>query len=471
MENRLKLNMKNQVTKYLFLTLILLINVAPAFSQRRNNLTRTEPLNRILFIYDASNSMNGMWESGRKNLIAQRLISDALDSLKGKPNVELALRVYGHQFNYLNGQNCDDTKLEVPFSKYNVDKIKNRLKTIKAKGTTPIAKTLEKSEVDFPPCANCRNIIILITDGIEECDGDPCAVSRALQRKGIVLKPFVIGIGMDPDFIKTFECIGTYFDASNEKTFKNALGVVISQALNNTSAQVSLLDAHHLPNETNVNMTFFDMHTEKIIYNFIHALNTKGNPDTLKLEPLHTYRIKVHTIPPVYEDSIIITPGIHNIIGISTPQGFLNIKMNGMLKKPVSVIIRKKGSTETLHIQDINSTEKLLIGKYDLEILSYPRLKINDVQVDQSSTTTIEVPPPGILNIIRSSSGRTDVYKHEKNELNWVYQLAESSQSENLYLLPGNYKIVHKPKSAKGSGFTSEQNVTIKSHSSSTIRF
>jgi Ca-activated chloride channel homolog len=429
------------------------------------------PTNRILFIYDASNSMNGTWQSGKKNEIAKSLISKALDSLKGNPNVELALRVYGHQYDYRTGQNCEDTKLEVPFAKYNVDKIKAKLDKIKAQGTTPIAKTLEKSEFDFPPCDNCRNIIILITDGIEECDGDPCAVSRALQANGIVLKPFVIGIGLDPNFIKSFECIGNFFDASDEKTFQTVLGIVISQALNNTSAQVNLLDANQRPNESNVNMTFQDMYTDKIIYNFIHALNSKGLPDTLKLEPLHTYRIKVHTIPPVEKDSVIITPGIHNIIGIPAAQGFLDIKMSGLVKNNFEVIVRKAGEMKTLNVQETNSTVKYLTGKYDLEVLSYPRVYFNNVEVLQSHTTTIEFPPPGIATIIRSTSGRTDIYKEENNALNWVYQLAENSRSENLYLQPGNYRVIHKPKSAISSSFTSEQKLIIKSGSSTSIRF
>jgi len=434
-------------------------------------ITSKTTTNRILFIYDASNSMNGTWQSGKKNDIAKSLISKALDSLKGNPNVELALRVYGHQFDYRTGQNCEDTKLEVPFAKYNVDKIKAKLNKIKAQGTTPIAKTLEKSENDFPPCDNCRNIIVLITDGIEECDGDPCAVSRALQANGIVLKPFVIGIGLDPNFIKSFECIGNYFDASDEKTFQTVLGIVISQALNNTSAQVNLLDANQRPNETNVNMTFSDMFTDKIIYNFIHALNSKGLPDTLKLEPLHTYRIKVHTIPPVEKDSVIITPGIHNIIGIPAAQGLLQIKMSGLVKNNFDVIVRKAEDMNTLHVQETNSEEKYLTGKYDLEVLSYPRVKFNNVEVLQSHTTTIEFPAPGIATILRSTNGRTDIYKEENNGLTWVYQLAENSKSENLYLQPGNYRVIHKPKSAISSSFTTEQKLSIKSGASTTIRF
>ena len=93
--------------------------------------------------------------------------------------------------------------------------MKSALKSLKPKGTTPIASTLEKAGDDFLKCPtnDCRNIIILITDGIEECNGDPCAVSMALQKKGIILKPFVIGIGLDLEFRESFECMGSFYDA------------------------------------------------------------------------------------------------------------------------------------------------------------------------------------------------------------------------------------------------------------------
>ena len=47
---------------------------------------------------------------------------------------------------------------------------------------------LEAGAYDFPKCEDCRNIIVLITDGIEECGGDPCAVSRLFQQKKNHLK-------------------------------------------------------------------------------------------------------------------------------------------------------------------------------------------------------------------------------------------------------------------------------------------
>ena len=98
--------------------------------------------------------------------------------------------------------------------------------------------------------------------------------------------------------------------------------------------------------------------------NFIHALNSKRLPDTLKLEPLHTYRIKVHTIPPVEKDSVIITPGIHNIIGIPAAQGFLDIKMSGLVKNNFEVIVRKAGEMKTLHVQETNASGQTATRRY-----------------------------------------------------------------------------------------------------------
>ena len=132
--------------------------------------------------------MYGRWETGAKIDVAQRLMGQMLDSLQGiqeEGNFQLALRVYGHQ-KPVPPQDCSDTRLEVPFSNGNIYKIKRVLKAIKPKGTTPIAGSLLKASDDFPPCEDCRNIVILITDGVEACDGDPCVVSKRLQQLSLI---------------------------------------------------------------------------------------------------------------------------------------------------------------------------------------------------------------------------------------------------------------------------------------------
>ena len=425
---------------------------------------------RILFIYDASNSMNGSWQKGKKHTIAQRLLSETIDEMQNIPNLETALRVYGHQKYYRNGQDCNDTKLEVPFAAKNAKQIKTKLKSIVPKGTTPIAMTLEKSAEDFPPCSNCRNIIILITDGIEECGGDPCAISMKLQRQGIVLKPFVIGIGLDMDFKKSFECLGTFYDASDEATFKKVLGIVISQALNETSAQINLIDAAKNPSETDIAVSLYDHFSGRLLYHFMHTMDAKGNPDTLDLEANYTYDLVAHTIPPVTADSLIMIPGKHNLLGVDAPQGFINIQAAGFNSRtPVQVIIRQHNKTKTVYVQELNSTEKYLVGFYDLEFLTLPRVILKDIVVSQSHTTKVDLPNPGLLTVTKKSKGSGGIFIDRNGKLEKVVKLDENQPRESYYLQPGEYLLVYRPNGAKSTSFNKQQKFTIKTGSSASI--
>ncbi len=426
------------------------------FSQGTRDQGKPKPTTRILFVFDASQSMYGRWQSDTKFDIAVKLFSNILDSLRTQTNLELALRMYGNQKQFP-PQDCNDTRLEVPFGKDNITRIKHVLKTTIPKGTTPIAYALSQAPKDFPPCDNCRNVVILITDGLEECGGDPCAVSLDLQKKGIMLKPFIVGIGKN--FREQFECVGTYFDASNEKEFRNALNVIISRTLNPTSIQVNLLDAYGKPTETNVNMTFYDILSGMAKYNFIHSFNAKGLPDTLDIDPLLSYNIVVHTIPPVHMDSVKLTPGKHNIVGIDAPQGYLMFKAssNSSLKY-LPCIIRKKGELETINVQQFDQTEKYLTGSYDVEILCLPRISVKDVKIRQSHTTTVEIPLPGIAVIQKSTNGYGSLYLEDKNNLLWLYNLRDNQpQQETLYLQPGSYRVVFRSKYSNQSSYTTEK--------------
>ena len=454
-----------RILSYIFLFSLVLVGTR---SKAQRNF---EPgPTRILFIYDASNSMNGKWQSGVKHDIAHRLLAQTLDSLKDS-EVEMALRVYGHQTSLRYGQDCDDTKLEVDFAKRNAQNIKKKLGEITPKGTTPIALTLEKAARDFPDCSTCRNIIILITDGIEECDGDPCAISRALQKRGVILKPFVIGIGLDEDFKNTFKCIGNYYDASNEQVFKNVLNIVVSQALNNTTAQVNLLDIDGDPTETNVNMTFYNRFTQQDDYNYIHTLNSRGLPDTIFIDPSTEYDLVVHTLPQVKKEGVTLKAGQHNIIAVDAPQGFLELKKNGVksFDQP-NAIIRKHGEMQTIHVQELGSMEKYLVGKYDLEILTLPRTYIEGVEVLQSHTTEVEIPPAGLLTLTMNQPGYGSIYKIENNQLTWVVNLKPNTRSESFDLQPGNYKVVFRPGVAMDTKFTREKTFKITSGASEMVK-
>ena len=295
-------------------------------------------------------------------------------------------------------------------------------------------------------------------------------VRHVIEEKNIFLKPFVIGLGLDISLKKTFECVGRYFDATNETMFRDALNIVISQALNNTTMQVNLLDQLHNPTETNVNMTFTDFHSGAIKYNFIHTINSRGNPDTLVLDPLPIYKIKVHTLPPVTIDSVLLTPGKHTIIGIDAPQGYLLLKFDGAAEyKKVQSIIRLHSDMKTLNVQDINAQEKYIVGKYDLEILTTPRVYLENVDVSQSKTTTVRIPRPGLVTVISNNQGYGSIYTEDNSGLKWVYNLDDSLSKETIVLQPGRYRVVYRPKNSKESIYTLEKEFSVVSGESNIV--
>ncbi len=453
-------------------SLLLLFVLHPLMAQNEPvPQEKPQPLTRILIVLDASQSMYGRWQSDMKINIARKLLSNLLDSLETVENIELGLRVYGHQYRFP-PQVCNDTKLIVPFGgDNNFRDIKHKLRTLTPKGTTPIAFALEQAGSDFPPCDNCRNIIVLITDGLEECDGDPCAVSLALQKKGVVLKPFIIGIGKN--FQEAFDCVGTYFDASNEADFSKALNVVISQALNSTTAQVNLLDQYDKPTETNVAMTFYDDFSGLIKYNFVHTLNNKGVPDTLVIDPLLTYNIVVHTIPPRSVEGVTLTAGKHTTIAMKCPQGTLDLNLEGRDRtvKDLKCIIRENGKMETLNVQQFGQTETYITGLYDLEVLTLPRMYIEDVEIKQSHTTTIEIPLPGIAVIDKKAAGYGGIYLEKDNKLEFVYNFKDSSlDRETIVLQPGNYRVIFRAKYSNRSVYTVESRFTVTSGKSVNVK-
>ena len=431
------------------------------WAQRSAQQAPPPTVSRILFIFDASQSMNARWQSDTRINIARNLLFEMLDSLQGVPDVQLALRLFGHQKNFP-PQDCDDSRLEVPFGSNNTEQIRNRLRRVTPRGTTPIALSLERAANDFPACNNCRNIIVLITDGIEECGGDPCETSRMLQEKGIILRPYVIGIGRD--FRDEFDCVGIYFDASSESEFRASLNIIISQVLGKTTSQINLLDIYGKPTESNVPVTFFDRVSGKILSNIMHTMNHRGLPDTLYiLDPLVNYDMMVHTTPAVWKRDIQMVSGKHNIIAVDAPTGSLLLHTGGQVPANYQAIVRLKNSPETLKAQYFGHTERYLVGRYDIEVLSIPRIHIRDVAIDQNHLTRIEIPQPGIAVIRLASPGYAVLFEETEDEINAVYTLRDYQVNQTLYLQPGNYRLVFRSRVSSNTGFSVERRFRVES--------
>lgn len=429
-----------------------------------------EQLTRILFILDASNSMNAQWDTQTRIQAAKEILAQCVDSLSGTPNLEIALRVYGHQSPLTaTYQDCNDTKLEIPFGPDNFEKVKNKIKSIVAKGTTPIARSLEASAADFPD-ANSRNIIILITDGLEACDGDPCVIAKKLKDKAINVTPFVIGLGMDLSYLEKFNCIGSYSEAETKDAFRNVLKNVVSKALINTTVQINLNDISKNPKETDVTMFLYEAGTKNLKYTFVHTINRYGNPDTLIIDPSIKYDLVVNTLPKIEKNNITIQKHIHNTIIVDAPQGYIKVRfINASKSYPIETRVMQQGKTTTLNVQKMNVQDKYLVGKYDLEILTLPRTYIS-VDVTQSSTVNADIMAPGNLTYKATHEVVAQIFViRENGTLEWVCNLDEVLKSGSVQLQPGNYRLVYRQKALKSSSYTIDKDFRIVSNKTTTL--
>ena len=374
------------------------------------------------------------------------------------------MRVYGHQSNVTNTfQDCQDTKLEVAFGPANIDPIKNKIKGLQAKGATPIARSLEAAAADFPDTL-ARNFIILITDGLESCDNDPCIVARKLRDKGVKVTPFVIGLGMDLSYLDKFECIGSYTDAESKAAFENVLSNILSKALLNTTVQINLNTVVGKPLETDVSMFLYEAGTPNLKYTFVHTLNRKGLPDTLVLDPSLKYDLRVATVPEVLKNNIPIVPHTHNIIQVPAGQGQLKITS---VKSPEGTIlptrVLQNGANQTLNVQQLSVIQKYLVGTYQLEILTLPRT-YREVQIEQSKLTSIDIPAAGQF-VYQAPKGIVAQLFYERNpgQWEWVCDLNYNESKGNIKLQPGTFKVVYREKDQRSTTYTREKKFTITS--------
>lgn len=435
--------------------MILIPLLGPLQAQRAVSPDELKPLTRILFVFDASGSMADPWQSDTKYRAAVKVLTGILDSLSGQPDLEVGLRVYGPK--RAPGTDCKDSYIMVPFGRDNLSDITRVLNGLEPGGTTPIAYSLEQTVSDFSSCEGCRNVVILITDGLEACGGDPCEISRRLQREGIFLRPFIVGIGKD--LRNQFHCMGNYYNAANEADYQRALQTIVSTTLKVATMQVYLLDSKGEPTQTNVPVTLYDRVTGRAKYNFIHTLNGNGIPDTLTPDPLVNYDVEVETIPSVREENIWIEPGRHTVVTLDAVQGFLSFATED--GRVIPCIIRRGGSGEAINVQPSDRTEKYLAGNYDITVLTLPRMNFTNVGILAEEGTCLRIPAAGKVLLKFDVPVVGSVYLDREGSLLWVENLPVDVKEEELILQPGAYRIIYRAVSSASQADTKHKTFRI----------
>jgi hypothetical protein len=183
----------------------------------------------IALILDASGSMNAKLPEGRTRIEAAKA---AVEEIVGKlpPDVRISLRAYGHQ-SPTSKHDCKDTELMVGFDGLAANKaaILAKSRSIKAQGYTPITYVIKLAAEEVGKEDAKPRVVILVSDGKETCEGDPCATAKALADADASLVVHTIGFAVDTAAKYQLQCIarvarGKYYDADSAGNLALAVG-------------------------------------------------------------------------------------------------------------------------------------------------------------------------------------------------------------------------------------------------------
>ena len=176
-----------------------------------------------VIIVDSSGSMAAQEADGRVRLDAAReAIVEAVSTWPARS--ELAVVAYGHR----RTGDCNDIETIVPMGPVSADTVAGKLAGLRARGKTPLSESLRAAARLLPAEGGD---IVLVSDGLETCEADPCAVARDLKAANASVAIHVISFGVTVDEREQLQCIaegggGRYFAAEDSVELGTALGEV-----------------------------------------------------------------------------------------------------------------------------------------------------------------------------------------------------------------------------------------------------
>jgi Ca-activated chloride channel homolog len=163
--------------------------------------TKKKEMNAVILL-DGSGSMKGEVPGGSKMALAKETIGKFVQELGDDVNVSLI--VYGH----VGTGNDSDKKLSCssiesvyPLQPFQADSFNQAVNSFQASGWTPLAGAIEKAGdmLKGYDSQDYENVVYIVSDGIETCDGDPVGAAKKLQENNIKAKVNIIGFDVDDE--------------------------------------------------------------------------------------------------------------------------------------------------------------------------------------------------------------------------------------------------------------------------------
>jgi Ca-activated chloride channel family protein len=211
------------------LLFVLCLIAVPSFAQ--------EPAaGKVMIVMDASGSMWGQIKGEAKIVIARRVIHDLLKDWDQR--IALGLAAYGHR----RKGDCKDIEVLVPVGKGTQKAILKAVDTIKPMGKTPLTDAVLMA-AEALKYTEERATVILVSDGKETCEADPCKLGKELKEKGVDFTAHVIGFDVKKAEEGGLRCLakntgGLYAPASDAGSLKKALETTVVEVKKKAAAPI-----------------------------------------------------------------------------------------------------------------------------------------------------------------------------------------------------------------------------------------
>lgn len=419
----------------------------------------------IVYILDASGSMWGKVEGKFKKDIAQSVLTKSVQSLDDDRKIGLV--VYGHRTK----GDCQDVEWLARPAAGQKDEIIRELESLNPVGMTPLAIAAKQVLASLDSAQESATII-LVTDGIETCEGDLCEVVQYAKTAGLEFVLHIVGFDLGDSDKTLLQCAarageGLYIDAASSAQLDSALMQTTDLTVEMTEATLS------------VKSTKEDQLSDALV-----IINKTGDPDELaRLRtytgetsnpamfhiPSGSYDIEVRPlgmrgVSSIYFGDVKVSKDeiIERVADFSTGNLSVLVTNNGELHDAV-VIVSTNGQTvvTTRSYTSASSNPKVMElnpGTYDVTVRSVTiegegfEVTQSGIQVEASQTSECALDiPSGILMVGAKHQGElwdctihVSTLSGESVARGRTYT-SESSNPKRMVLTPGKYKVTLQP--------------------------
>ena len=184
----------------------------------------TQEYPEIMFIVDSSGSMQGKIEGRMKLDVAKEVLLAVVPELPA--DVRLGLAAYGHR----RKNDCQDVEILIPPGSNEKPALIARVNALTPMGMTPIALALSTVAENLKS-RKAETAIVLLTDELESCGGDPRSVVEKMKQEGLLFILYVVGYDVKDSENKELLSLaaeggGRYFSAHDTASLLAALEIV-----------------------------------------------------------------------------------------------------------------------------------------------------------------------------------------------------------------------------------------------------